>query len=282
MIGHMGQWRIVSGAVVVLGAIAVLGAQQTSAWLVLPPLAAAAVALLAAALAVDYFGMARRRTGWGGLGANSRQTWTRTRALEHRFDDQRAKGSPRTSWTARSLLIALAECDRLDDASAVVDFLGADAVHGRIGVDVTADALRAVALAELGRTDQARELCDALERSRRHRSRPVVGYAVSRVAEIDGQAAVALSRVEKTLQYHQGLARRRRLTPSAQRDLRMLRARCLASLSRHHDATRALAELVADGFQREVEQLVEQAAARGHTALAVAARQALLEASPYR
>jgi hypothetical protein len=271
----MGQWRTIAAGLAVLIPVAVVGATRTSAWLVVPPVVAAIGVLLAAALAVDYFGVARRRAGWGGVGADPRQAWTRARALEHRFGEQRAKGSPRTSWTARSLLVALAECDRLDDAGPVVDFLGADAMYGRVGADATADALRAVALAELGRTDEARELCEALERRRRLRRRPVVGYAVARVAELDGRPADALARVDRAL-------RARRLAPAARRDLRILRARCLAALSRHHDAARELAELADGGWKREVEQLTEHAHARGATALALAAREALSAATPYR
>lgn len=271
----MGQWRTLLLGLALLVPVAVVGASRTSAWLVLPPLIAAALVLLGAALAVDYFGVARRRAGWGGVGDDPHRAWTRARALEHRFGEQRAKGSPRTGWTARSLLLALAECDRLDDAGAVVDFLGADAIYARVGSDATADALRAVALAELGRMARARELCVALEASRGLRRRPVVGYALARVAEIDGRRAEAIERVERAL-------RSRRLPASARRDLRLLRARCLAGLSRHNDAVRALAELASDGYAREVEQLGHNAHARGETALALAARQALSDATPYR
>src|SRR5690606_30181857 len=139
----------------------------------------------------------------------------------------------------------------------------------------TADSLRAVALAELGRMDQARELCAGLETDRRLRRRPVVGYALARVAEIDGRRAEAIERVERAL-------RSRGLPAAARRDLRLLGARCLAGLARHNDAVRALAELASDGFAREVEQLGHNAHARGETALALAARQALSDAAPYR
>jgi hypothetical protein len=271
----MGQWRTLLLGLALLAPVAVLGATRTSVWLVLPPLVAAAAVLLAAAVAVDYFGVARKRAGWGGVGDDPRRSWTRARALEHRFGQQRAKGSPRTGWTARSLLLALAECDRLDDAGAVVDFLGADAIYARVGADVTADALRAVALAELGRMGLARELCEALDGDRRLRRRPVVGYAVARVAEIDGRRAEAVDRVGRAL-------RARHLAPSARRDLRLLRARCLAGLSKHAEAVSALAELASDGFAREVEQLGHNAHARGETALALAAREALSDATPYR
>ena len=143
----MGQWRTMAAGFGLLIPVAAIGAARTSVWVILPPLLAAAMVLLAAAVAVDYFGFARRRVGWSGVSGDPRRAWMRARALEHRFDDQRRKGSPRTSWTARSLLLALAECDRLDEAATVVDFLAADALSARIGADPTADALRALALA---------------------------------------------------------------------------------------------------------------------------------------
>ncbi len=269
------QWRAIAAGLALLVPVACIGAARTSAWLVVPPMVAAAVVLMAAAVAVDYFGVARRRSAWAGVGADPRRAWTRARALEHRFARQRAGGSPRTALTARSLLVALAECDRLDDAMAVVDFLGADAMFGRVGADVTADALRAVALAELGRVGEARELCEALDAHRRVRREPVVGYAAARVAELDRRHREAIERVNQVL-------RSRRLARAAGRDLRMLRARCLAALGRHHDAVGELAELAASGWKREVEQLAGLAHTRGQAALSLAARDALCQATPYR
>ncbi len=271
----MGSWRSLLVGLSVLAPVAVFGAAQTSPWLVIPPLIAAFLVLSVAAVAVDYFGVARRRCDWGGVGANPRQAWRRARALERRFDREMAHGSPRTAWTARSLLLALAECDRLDDSAPVVDFLGADAVYTRVGSDTTADALRAVALAELGRLDEATLLAGELERRRFLGGLPVVAYASARVAELDHRPQDALDRVARVLG-------RPRLPPAARRDLLMLKARALASLSRPHDATLVLAELAASGWQREVEQLADHAHARGDTALALAARAALSEASPYR
>ena len=271
----MGSWRHILAGLVVLVPLSVFGATQASPWLVLPPLATAAFVLIVAAFAVDYFGLARRRTNWGGVGANPRQAWMRARRLERRFSRQCSRGSPRTSWTARSLLVSLAECDRLDDAARVVDFLGADAICTRVGCDTTADALRAVALAELGRHDEARELCTALEEKPLLGHLPVVGYACARAAELDHRLDDALERVDRALDHP-------RLAPTAHRDLLMLRARVLAALSRPHDSTQVLAELAAGGWKREVEQLADQAHARGNTALALAARAALSQATPYR
>jgi hypothetical protein len=271
----MGSWRSFAIGAALLTPVAVFGAAQTTPWLVIPPLVAAFTVLFVAALAVDYFGVARRRHGWAGVGADPRRAWLRARILERRFGRQKAKGSPRTAWTARSLLLALAECDRLDDAAGVVDFLGADAVYTRVGSDATADALRAVALAEIGRVDQARELCQALEENRMRRHLPVVAYACARVAEIDHRPAEALERVDKAL-------RRRRLPATAQRDLLILRARALVAMARAHDATEVLVGLVVDGWKREVEQLSDHARARGDAGLALAARSALCRATPYR
>jgi hypothetical protein len=271
----MGSWRFLVAGLAVLAPIAVVGALHTSPWLVIPPFSAAVLVLFVAAVAVDYFGLARRRHGWEGVGDNPRRAWLRARILERRFGRQKARGSPRTAWTARALLVALSECDRLDEAAAVVDFLGADAVYTRVGSDATADALRAVALAEIGRMDQARELCDALERNRARRHVPVVGYACARVAELDHRPRKALERVDQLL--GQGALR-----PTARRDLRILRARALVALARAHDAVEVLSGLAAEGWEREVEQLADQARSRGNAGLALAARTALSRATPYR
>ena len=92
----MGQWRTMAVGFLALIPVAVYGAAETSVWVVLPPLVAAALVLLIAAAAVDYFGIARRRVGWSGVSADPRRAWMRARALEHRFDVQKRRGSPRT------------------------------------------------------------------------------------------------------------------------------------------------------------------------------------------
>lgn len=271
----MGSWRFLAYGAAFLAPVAVFGATQTTPWLVIPPLVAAFSVLFIAALSVDYFGVARRRHGWAGVGVNPRRAWVRARILERRFGRQKAKGSPRTAWTARSLLLALAECDRLDDASTVVDFLGADAVYTRVGSDATADALRAVALAEVGRLDQAEELCRALDANPGRRHVPVVAYACARVAELGGRPGEALERTERAL----GL---RRLPETARRDLLILRARALVGMGRGHEAAEVLVGLVVDGWKREVDQLADNARSRGNAGLAQAARTALCKATPYR
>jgi hypothetical protein len=271
----MASWRPLLLGLSLLCAAGVTAATLTSPMLVLPPVAAAALVLLGAALAVDYFGIARRREGWGGFADDPRHAWARARALEVRFARERGAGSPRCAWTARSLLLSLAAVDRLDDAAEVVDFLGADAIYARVGADPVADALRAVALAELGRTGEARELSAALQRSRRAAREPVVAYAAARVCEAGRRHAEALEHVGRGL-------RSRRLCGRARRDLEILRARLLSATSRVQDAAEILASLAARGHRREVEQLGERAHARGDSALALAARQALCEATPYR
>jgi len=60
----MGQWRTMAAGFGLLIPVAAIGAARTSVWVILPPLLAAAMVLLAAAVAVDYFGFARRRVGW--------------------------------------------------------------------------------------------------------------------------------------------------------------------------------------------------------------------------
>lgn len=271
----MGSWRFIAIAVVALVAVSVAGASHASILLVGPPLLAAVLVLGIAALTVDYFGLGRRSDRWAGFDSEPRRAWTRARALETLFVRQKAAGSPRTASTARSLLLALAECDSLSDARPVVDFLGADAVYARVGSDVTSDALRAIALAELGRADEAHALCEALHEGRRSRQMVVVAYARCRVAELDGRWVEALVDAERILQ-------RRDLRPGARRDLELLRARCLARLARPEQAATLLARLVSEGYRHEVEQVAHRAGERGHTAVAMAARAALSAAIPYR
>ncbi len=271
----MGSWRVIAITAAALAAVVVVGATHTSILLVGPPLLAAAMVLLIAAMAVDYFGINRRTDRWAGFDSDPRRAWTRARALESQFLRQKAAGSPRTAATARSLLLALAECDSLGDARGVVDFLGADAVYARVGSDATSDALRAIALAELGRVGEARELCAALTSNRRTRRKAVVGYASCRVAEIDRRYRDALGRAEQLLAGG-------KLRSGARRDLQLLRARVLVHLSKREDATTLLAELVGQGYRRQVERIAELASERGQTAISMAARAALLDAAPYR
>ena len=270
----MGSWRLIAAVLATLGMTAALAAALISPLLVFPPFAAACLVLITAALVVDYFGVARRREDWAGFAADRKQAWTRARALERRFVRERAAGSPRTGWTARNLLLALAGCDRLEDSKNVVDFLCVDAVYTRVGSDATADALRAIALAELGRCGEATELCDVLADGRTGKF-PVVAYAAARVAELGRRPSQALVHVDRALTS-------RGLHAGARRDLKLLQARILAARSRHDDATTVLLELVACGYAREVEHLAQRAASQGNTAAARAARAALGQASPYR
>jgi len=271
----MGSWRFIAIAIAGLVPMLVIGASHTSILLVGPPLMAAALVLLVAAMAVDYFGLTRRTDRWGGFDNDPRRAWTRARALEMVFQRQKSAGSPRTAATARSLLLALAECDSLADARGVVDFLGADAVYTRVGSDATSDALRAVALAELGRLDEARQLCEALGTNRRSRRMIVVAYATCRVAELDRRYSDALVEAERVVDD-------RRLRTGARRDLQLLRARVMVHLAKTEQATTLLAELVAQGYRHEVERIAESASERGQTAISMSARAALADAAPYR
>ncbi len=269
----MAFWRLWTAVLVILGLFAVVLACLISPMLVFPPLAAATLVLTAAALVVDYFGIARKRDGWGGFARDPRAAWARARLLERRFHRERQLGSPRTGWTARSLLLALVECDRLEDSREVVDFLSIDAIYTRIGSDITADALRAVALAELGRLGEARELVAALLTSRPRA--PIVGYAAACVGEAAGELSPALEHVDRALAT-------RRLARGARRDLLLLRARLLARSGRTQDAAMLLGDLAAQQHRREVEQLAERATHRGDAAVSLAAKQALRAAAPYR
>jgi len=244
-------------------------------WILLPPLVAAVTVLAIAAVAVDYFGVRRRRRGWRGIAVDPRAreaASVRSRALDLRFGALKKAGDPRTPATARALLFALAESDRLADAGAVVDFLSADATFTRVGNDVVADALRAMALAELGRTDEARALVGEL--AARRRSPAVVEYAGAHVAGHSGDLRGALARID-------ALSSRRRAR-HLRRELAELRARLLSDAGRYDEAVAALRALAAGGHRPAVEQLLDRARDRGHGALAQAALSALNQASPYR
>ena len=271
----MGSWRFIAIVIVAMVPVVIVSASHMSVMLVGPPLVAATLVLGFAAIIVDYFGVSRRIDRWCGFDLDSRRAWTRARALEHQFLRQKAAGSPRTASTARTLLLALAECDSLRDARAVIDFLGADAIYTRVGSDATSDSLRAIALAELGRMGEARELCEALRGNRRNRRMVVVAYATCRVAEIDRRYKEALTEAERVVGA-------RRLKVGARRDLQLLRARVMVQLSRSEQATTLMAELVGQGYRDEVERIAEVAREHGDTALSMAARAALLNAAPYR
>jgi hypothetical protein len=251
-----------------------LAAHAASMWVVLPPLCAAALVLVSAALSVDYFGLRRRRVVWVAAAADPRAAWRRARALSARFGELRAEGSPRTAATARALLVALAECDRLADAREVVELLEADAPC-RVGGDPTADALGAVALAELGRAAEARRRADALWARHRGALPGLVAWAVGRVAELGGRAADGLRAVDAALTGSL-------LDPDERRGLLTLRAKLLVRLARVDEGAEALRTLALSGWRRDVERVAESARERGDAATALAAARALAAASPYR
>ncbi len=270
----MGTWRVVAltGAAVLAGAVAV--ALQAGTWIVLLPALAAVGVLAGAAVAVDYFGMLRRQEDWSGTADDPRAAWLRSRAYATRFRGLKQGGSPRTSRIARSLLLSLAECDRLCDAGEVVDFLGADAVFARVGTDPTADAMRAVALAELGRLDEARKLAGKLFAARRCARRPVVRFAWARVAELDRRPQQALELVDDRLLLHSPRALRR--------DLQFLRARALVRVGRSEAACDSLRAHIDTGGRRDVERFAERSREQGDAGAALAASHALSAAAPYR
>jgi hypothetical protein len=270
----MGRWRFLVAASVTAVVAAIILGFYAGAWVVVPPVLAALGSLAAAALAVDYFGLARRREGWSGVAVDPRAASVRARALGRRFQWLKRRGSPRTAQAARGVLLALAECDRLIDAGEIVDFLGADAVFTRVGADPIADALRAVALAELGRLDEARPLAGKLLGANPRRARPVVVYAWARVAELDRRPRDALARIIE--------ANGQRDPEWLRRDFCVLHARVLVRLGRQEEAADTLRKLCDDDHRRDVEWVLEQARARGDAGLAVAATHALAAASPYR
>ena len=258
-----------------MAAVAAALSLEISPWVIVPPILAAGCVLFGAALAVDYFGMARLRTEWRGFTADHRTAWGRAKLLERRFYRQRKVGSPRTRATARSLLLAYAQSDRLAEARDVIDFLGADTIFSGAGTDAVADALRAIALAEMERDEEAQALLAALQQSRRRRRLPVVAYAAARVALGSGSYRVGLDSLGEALAST-------KVPSGARRDLVFLQAEALAHLGQAHEASQALAELVARGFRRDVESLTELAHERGDVPLALAGRAALDQANPYR
>ena len=265
----MSSWRtFVIGALAIV-ATSVVGGFLTSVHVVLPPMVAALAVLIGAALAVDYFGLQRRHVGWHGRVRPSAASRSRLRALERQLRRERQAGSFRAPTTARTLLVALAEHDELRHAAEVVDFLAADAAT-RAHRDVVADALRVLALAELGRVAEARVVDDQL--GPRAGTIPVVALARARLAELAGQPAAALAHVER------GLGGRARRGEPAQRDLALLRARLLVRLGRRDDARHELAVIAAAAGGRDaVEGLLG-----GDAGVAMVAREALGLATVYR
>jgi hypothetical protein len=161
----MGSWRVLVAGWGVILAICLAVGSETSLPAVVPPLAAAALVLFAAAIASDYFGLVRRATPWRGQVVVSPHSRARTTVLEQRFTRDRAAGSVRTASSARALLVALAETNAWARAADVVDFLNADAeqIAGAAarawtepGVRRDLMLLRASALARTGQGDRAR------------------------------------------------------------------------------------------------------------------------------
>lgn len=262
----MSGWRgLLACAAAVVAAVAALGVAVSPAVAALPALAAAA-ALTGAALAGDYFGLARRRRGWDGTVEPTAARRLAAAALAQRFERARRSGGLGAGAAGRALLLALAEQRSLDRAGDVVDFLSAEA-QLRPHADVVADALRALALAELGRPAQARAVLDGL---RRHEATPVVALATARLAERERRWTDGLRATDRAL----GDRPRR----GARRDLAVARARLLAGAGRLEDARRELARLADDGGRGAVEALVVEA----DGPVALAARQALGAAAAYR
>jgi hypothetical protein len=258
------MFAVCAAAIVATG---VAGAELTSVHVVAPPMFAALLVLLAAALSVDYFGLQRRHTGWNGTIVPTQATRAMLGALERRFRHERRVGALRTGATARALLIALAEHRELRRAGDVVDFLATEAAT-RAHRDVVGDALRALALAELGRGNEAKLCLDRIPA--RAGAVPAVAFARGRIAADTGDLAKALQHVERGLR---GESR-----AGAALDLALLRARLLARTGRADDARTELARIAAAPSGRAaVEALVADEAAVAHVA-----REALGIATVYR
>lgn len=264
----MGSWRLLAlGWGVLLGVCAALGL-VTSLPAVIPPVAAAGVVLMGAALACDYFGFSRRALGWNGRVASSAAARARLAALEQRFVRERDHGSMSTGATARSLLVALAELGQLRRSADVVDFLHADALT-RAHRDTVGDALRALALAELGRGPQARRVLGELDR--RGGREPIVVWARARVAELEGRLGDAVALYESAVPASGALA-------AVERDLALEEARVLVRVGSGEKARVLLVRVASAGWSREVAGLLDGGDAR----LGLVAQEALGLVTAYR
>lgn len=267
--GCMSSWRMFGIGAAAIAGTAVLGGVLTSALVVAPPVIAALVVLLIAALSVDYFGLTRRSTGWTGLVTPTRATRAMMGALERRFQREREAGGIRAPAVARALLISLAEHRELRRAGNLVDFLATEAAT-RAHRDVDGDALRALALAELGRIPEARLVDQSL--GDRAGVVPVVAFVRGRIAELAGQIQQGLVHVERGQRAARG---------TVARDLGVMRARLLARSGRLEDAREELGRIAAAGGRAAVEAL-NAPDASVDVGVALAARQALGLAAVYR
>lgn len=262
----MAPWRTLSLSVLALGLVVGAGAVVVSGWVVLPPLLAATLVLAGAALSVDYFGFRRRPGDWTGTRRPGPAAWANLQALEARFLRDRRRGSVHAAASARALLLAYAQLDRLRSATAVVDCLAAESVS-RFRHDVCGDALRALALSELGRPAEAARLDRGLGEGAGEV--PVVAWSRARMAERRGAIADAITAIDRA---------RPQPASTVAFDLAALRARLVLRAGKADESERALRALAANGGRVWVEQLADDA----HVALAQVARRALGVDTVYR
>lgn len=267
--GRMSSWRTFGIGAAAIMVTAIVGGTLTSALVVAPPMIAALAVLVIAAISVDYFGLARRATGWTGLVTPTRASRMMMIALERRFHREREAGGIRAPAVARALLISLAQHRELRRAGGVVDFLATEAAT-RVHRDVDGDALRALALAELGRIAEARVVDHGL--GERAGAVPVVAFVRGRIAELAGELREGLGQIERG---------RRAARGAVARDLGVMRARLLARSGRLEDAREELGRIAAAGDRAAVEALIAPDA-EVDVGVALAARQALGLAAVYR
>ncbi len=262
----MAPWRTLGMSVMALGFVVAIGAVVVSGWVVLPPLLAATLVLTGAALSVDYFGFRRRTTDWTGTRRPGAAVSAHLHALEARFARDRRRGSVHAAASARQLLLALAELDRLRHAGAVLDCLAAESVS-RFRHDPCGDALRALALSELGRPAEAARLDRALPADAGRA--PVVAWARARMAERRGAIAEALAALDQA---------EPRPGSGVAHDLDALRARLSLRAGKADEAERVLRGLAGAGGRPWVERLADDEP----VALALLARRALGLDGAYR
>lgn len=262
----MAPWRILGVSVLALGSMVAVGAVMLSAWLVLPPVVAATAVLASAALSVDYFGLRQRLTDWTGMRRPGPAAWAQLHARQERFARDRARGSVHAAASARALLLALAELDRLRQAGDAVDCLAAEACN-RFRDDVCGDALRALALSELGRTAEAARLDRSLGADAA--SLPVVAWSRARICERRGALSDALAALERAVV---------RPGTTIAHDLAALRARLQLRIGRADAAEATLRALAVAGGRTWVEDLLTTAP----PSLALVARRALGDVAAFR
>jgi hypothetical protein len=251
--------RLIVAVLVAAALVIAVGSAIAPLHVVVPPVVVAIVVLFGAAWAGDYFGWSRRRVIWRGHQPPSVGARTRLAALEARLQRERDGGDYRAEATARTLLRELGEQGQLARGGIAVDLLGAMAIL-RPERDRAIVALRAMALAELGRTVEARRLVAVLAED----GSALACLARGRVLEACGELRLAVKALDVAA------ARLGSEDGEPWIDGALLRAACLDRLGEEAGVVAALGPIAASSRGR-----VEELAMGTQASLAMAARVAL-------